>query len=93
MTDLDDISFKDIEARLKQTRHVIALAKADLMNGKFQPLSHLKDDVNAICNEAVALSTDEAKKLLPQIADMIDELEYLAKALEEYQKEMKAKLQ
>ena len=91
MTNLPDI--QDIAKQLKETRHVIADAQIQLSHGKIVNLESLNKQVSAICDSAVQLEPIEAKKLLPPIADMVDELEKLATGLESFKAEMKAKVE
>ena len=84
--------FRELEEKLKNTQQVIVTAKHKLADGKFTALPTLNDDVAAICDAVITLPSKEAKKLLPLIADMMEELEHLENALRQYQTQMKDKL-
>ena len=84
---------KAIAKQLKDTRHIIADAQIQLSHGKVVNLESLNQEVSAICDNALQLEPEEAKKLLPPIADMVDELEKLATGLEDFKKRMKAKVE
>ena len=85
--------YKAIAKQLTATRIIITKAQIELSHGKVVNLEDLNQEVCAICDNALKLEPEEAKKLLPPIADMVDELEKLATNLENFQKEMKAKVE
>lgn len=87
MSDLETITAKldDIDA-------IIATAQTDLQSGKVKGLAHIDGAVARICEEAVKLPPDDAKKVQPMLANLIGNLDTLALSLQSFQNEMKEKL-
>ena len=78
--------------RLSDLNALIGEAQRDLGQGKVTNLSHLDKEVSQVCEQALALPAEDAKKTQAPMADMIGNLETLALSLQNFQTEMKEKL-
>ena len=84
--------YAQIVERLEKIQETLDLANADLQAGKVKPLTRIETDVAQICEEAVTLPPEDAKKIQPLLADMIGNLETFALTLKSFQTAMKEKV-
>lgn len=75
---------EQIETRIRELTDFIAQSAQMVREGRMVALTHLDDEVAALCDAALALPPAEAKQIQPFMAAMIAGLEDLARALEEY---------
>lgn len=73
-----------IETRMRELTDFISQSAQNVREGRMVALTHLDDEVAALCDAAIALPPAEAKQVQPSMAGMIAQLENLARALEEY---------
>lgn len=85
-------NYAEIVDKLEKIQGILDLANADLQAGKVKALTQLEKDVSQICEEAVTLPPEEAKKVQPLLADMIGNLETFALTLKSFQTAMKEKV-
>lgn len=76
---------QQIETRMREITVFIAEATQTVRGGKIVTLHHLDDEVASLCEAAVALPPQEAGLLQDMMSEMINKLEDLASALQEYQ--------
>jgi hypothetical protein len=80
MTELEDI-----RVRMQNICDFIASSITDVDAGLMVNLSGLDDNVAALCERTISLPPDEAQQIQPLMAEMINNLDRLGKALRDYQ--------
>lgn len=75
---------EQIETRMRELTDFIAQAAQSVRDGRMVALTHLDDEVAALCDAAIALPPAEAKQVQRPMAGMIAQLEDLARALQDY---------
>ena len=84
MTDTNSII-----SRLSELTDFITEALARLEDGEVLNLSHLDDEVEALCEKSMALPPAEAAKIQEPMSQMISKLEELGVALKDFQSNLK----
>lgn len=82
----------DITQRLQELTTFIEEAHKQLKEGEVVNLSLLDDEVGELCDQTLQLKPQEAVKVQPVMADMINKLEKLGVALKDYQEAHKMSL-
>lgn len=77
---------EQIETRMRELTDFIMQSAQSVRAGKMVTLHHLDDEVSALCDAALALPPMEAKLVQPHIARMIEQLDELSNALQDYRK-------
>ena len=84
MTDTNSII-----TRLNELTEFIAEAMARLEDGEVINLSHLDEEVEALCEKSMSLPPAEAAKVQEPMSQMISKLEQLGVALKDFQNNLK----
>lgn len=78
--------------RLNELNLFIDKAQEKLHKGEIINLSHLDQEVGALCEQTLRLKPVDAVKAQPIMAEMISKLENLSISLKEFQDGLKAKI-
>lgn len=81
---------QQIAARLNELTDFIEEAQAKLNDGEVVNMTHLDDEVSALCDQTLALPPQEAAQIQPIMGEMISKLETLGIALKEFQANLKS---
>ncbi|MEM6812199.1 MAG: hypothetical protein AAF549_07005 [Pseudomonadota bacterium] len=84
MSNLDDIL-----QRLSELTQFIEEVQDKLADGEVVNLSHLDQEVENLCQEAMSLPPDQIGQVQEPMAAMIGKLESLGAALQDFQKSLK----
>lgn len=80
----------DIQTRMENLIEFIADANEKVRGGQMVDLRNLDDEVASLCEETVALPPQFAARIQPIMADMIQHLEELGRALKDFQDSLDA---
>jgi len=78
-----------IKNRLIELTNFIDDARTRLESGEVINLSHLDEEVDTLCNEAMSLPPTEAAQVQEPMSQMISKLEQLGVALKDFQTHLK----
>jgi hypothetical protein len=80
---------EDIQRRMTELTDFINETDQQVRDGHLSDLTGLDEEVASLCDRALALPPAQAVTIQPLMAKMISSLESLAKALEEFQNNLK----
>lgn len=75
---------EEIAQHMRTLADFISEAEIALRGGEVVDLSHLEEEVGALCDQALSLSPEEARSIQPAMADLIARLEDLSGELEAF---------
>lgn len=73
-----------IISELRSLTEFVIEADNQIRDGNMVDLSRLDEEVGNLCDRTVALSAEDAQEVQPVMAEMINQLESLSLALQEY---------